>query len=89
MKSFLNLTSFTSFTMEIRTVRISGKRQITIPKAFGDFKEGEDALLIGRKNEVIIKPMRLVNAEALLSEKALGKSWKSKEDDKAFSFLQK
>lgn len=75
--------------MELRTVKISAKRQITIPKSFAGFKEGEDALLICRNDEVIIKPMRIVNEAALLSEKALAECWDSVEDEAAFAYLQK
>ena len=75
--------------MEIRTVTISSKRQITIPKSFSDFSEGEQALIMGDKNKLIIKPMRKVNETALLSEKALEECWNSQEDEEAFAYLQK
>ncbi|MBN1646282.1 AbrB/MazE/SpoVT family DNA-binding domain-containing protein [Candidatus Woesearchaeota archaeon] len=75
--------------MEIRTVKISAKRQITIPKSFIEFREGEDALIIARKDEVVIRPMREVNETALLSERALAECWDSPEDEEAFAYLQK
>ena len=75
--------------MEIRTVKISAKRQITIPKTFIDFKEGEEAIMIARKDEVIIRPMREVNEAALLSERSLSECWDSAEDEEAFAYLQK
>lgn len=74
--------------MEIRTVRVSSKRQITLPKAFSAFREGENALLIGRGSEIIIKPITKANEEALLSEKALAENWNSVEDEEAFAYLQ-
>ncbi|MFT4250246.1 MAG: hypothetical protein ACMXYD_02710 [Candidatus Woesearchaeota archaeon] len=74
---------------EIRTVRISSKRQITIPKAFSAFKTGEQALVISKDNEMIIKPLpQEVPEAALLSQAALAQAWESKEDEEAFKYLQ-
>ena len=74
---------------EIRTVRISSKRQITIPKTFYAFEKGKKALIINRGNEMIIKPFpEEISEAALLSEAALGECWNSKEDEEAFAYLQ-
>ncbi|HIH37425.1 AbrB/MazE/SpoVT family DNA-binding domain-containing protein [Candidatus Woesearchaeota archaeon] len=75
--------------MEIRTVRISSKRQITIPKSFKNLREGQDALLISRNDEIIIKPIKEVTEAALLSEKALAECWNCTEDEEAFAYFQK
>ncbi len=76
-------------TLDIRTVRISSKRQITIPKAFTAFKQGEKALVVSKGDELLIKPFpEDVNEAALLSELALGECWNSKEDEEAFAYLQ-
>ena len=74
---------------EVKTVRISSKRQITLPKAFGMFKQGDKALLMNRGEEIVIKPMpKELSETALLSEATLGECWNSKEDDEAFAYLQ-
>jgi len=73
---------------EIRTVRISTKRQITIPKTFSAFKQGDKALIMGEGDRIIIKPLRDISETALLSESSLGECWNSAEDGDAFAYLQ-
>jgi len=74
----------------IRTAKISSKRQITLPKELTQFKAGEKTLIIAKDGEVIIKPLpKQFSNTALLSEQALGEAWNSKEDEEAFSYLQK
>src|SRR6056297_2936610 len=86
-----NFTFFTSQMIEtIRTAKISSKRQITLPKEFSQFKPGEKTLIIAKNGEVTIKPMpKNISETALLSEAALEEAWNSKEDEEAFSYLQK
>ncbi len=88
-----NFKYFTFFTVpmatEVKTVTISEKRQITLPAAFSAFKKGGKALVIGRGDEIVVKPLTKANEEALLSEKALAEAWNSPEDEEAFSYLQK
>ena len=74
---------------EIKTIHVSSKRQVTIPKSFSLIKEGDKALVITEKDRIIIKPYPKVMSEtALLSEKALAECWNSKEDEEAFAYLQ-
>jgi bifunctional DNA-binding transcriptional regulator/antitoxin component of YhaV-PrlF toxin-antitoxin module len=76
---------------EYKTVRLSSKRQISIPKSFKKFKEGGKALLIGKRDEIILKPIeevKEIDGFGLLSEKAFAESWNSKENDEAFAYLQ-
>jgi bifunctional DNA-binding transcriptional regulator/antitoxin component of YhaV-PrlF toxin-antitoxin module len=75
--------------MDIKTVKISSKRQITIPKSFAALKEGHKAILVGDGDQLIIKPLPTnVSEAALLSEAALAEQWNSKEDEEAFRYLQ-
>ncbi|MDD9953838.1 MAG: AbrB/MazE/SpoVT family DNA-binding domain-containing protein [Candidatus Woesearchaeota archaeon] len=75
--------------MEIRTVTISSKRQITIPKAFSALQEGAQAMVINDGEKMIIKPLpKHVSEAALLSQAALAECWNSPEDDEAFAYLQ-
>jgi len=74
---------------EIRTVRISSKRQITIPKVFSGFEKGQKALIVSIGNEIIIKPFpEKISETALLSESALAESWNSTDDEEAFAYFQ-
>ncbi|MGM5483527.1 MAG: AbrB/MazE/SpoVT family DNA-binding domain-containing protein [Nanobdellota archaeon] len=75
--------------MSIRTIKVSKKRQITIPKSFDIIKEGESAYIITKKDEIVIKPIKEKNETAILSENSLADCWNSKEDEEAFSYLQK
>lgn len=88
--NFIYFTFFTFFVEgEIRTVRISSKRQITIPKAFSAFKEGSRALVLNEGDRMIVKPLPKGASEiALLSEAALAECWNSPEDEEAFEYLQ-
>jgi hypothetical protein len=56
--------------MEIRTIKISSKRQITLPRVFSAFRKGGRAIIMSRGSELVIRPV-LANEAALLSEKAL------------------
>lgn len=74
---------------EFKTVKISLKRQISIPRAFRQFKEGRKAILIAKGDELILKPFNENMTEtALLTEKLLAESWLSEEDEQAFKYLQ-
>jgi bifunctional DNA-binding transcriptional regulator/antitoxin component of YhaV-PrlF toxin-antitoxin module len=73
----------------IKTATISSKRQITIPVEFNQFHAGSKALVIGKDNEIIIKPLKQEQIEtAIMSEKSLAECWNSKEDEEAFAYLQ-
>jgi virulence-associated protein VagC len=76
--------------VEYKTVKLSSKRQISIPTSFTQFKEGKKALLIRNGSEIVIKPIveEEYNESAILSEKAFAESWNSKEDEEAFAYLQ-
>ena len=74
---------------EIKTIKVSSKRQISIPTAFTLIKENEKAYLIMKEHEIIIRPVpKNISDTALMSEQALSECWDSPEDEKAFSYLQ-
>ena len=73
--------------IDIKTVKISEKRQITLPSSL-NFRKGAKALLINRGDEVVIRPVSEANEAAILSEKALTECWDSKEDEEAFAYFQ-
>ena len=74
--------------MQIDVTRMSSRGQIVIPLDMRrDFKEGDKLIVIRRDNEIILK--KEIPETAILSEKSLAKAWLSKEDEEAFSYLQK
>ena len=74
--------------MQIETTKMSSRGQIVIPLEMRkDFQDGEKFIIIKNKDEIILK--KSIPETALLSEKSLAKAWLSKEDEEAFSYLQK
>ena len=74
--------------MQIDTTRMSSRGQVVIPLDMrGDIAEGEKLIVIRRKDEIILK--KSIPETALFSEHALSKAWLSREDEEAFSYLQK
>lgn len=79
---------------EIRTIRITDKGQVCIPREARDmagFEEGSKVNLIVFANRVEIRPMKNGASEAMLamiaSENVLAKNWMSKEDEEAWKDL--
>lgn len=80
---------------EIRTVKITGKGQIVIPKAIrmlAGFREGNTINLIAYEDRIELKPMNFGKLDdalfcMLASEEALAKNWLSKEDEEAWKDL--
>lgn len=74
--------------MQIDTTKMSSRGQVVIPL---DMRKGinvGDKLIVIRKDdEIILK--KSIPETALMSERSLAKTWLSKEDDEAFSYLQK
>lgn len=79
--------------IEMRTVTITSKGQIAIPKEMRDlegFREGTKVAIIAFEDHVELRPLKQVNKKmftALASEKALAKDWLSKEDEEAWKSL--
>jgi AbrB family looped-hinge helix DNA binding protein len=73
--------------MQIDTTKMSSRGQIVIPLEMRkDIKEGDKLIVIRKDDEIIIK--KSIPETAILSEKAFAKNWLSKEDEKAFAYLQ-
>lgn len=74
--------------MIIDITRMSSKGQIVIPLDMRkDINEGDRLIVIKNDDEIIIK--KTLPEAAILSEKSLSEAWSSKEDEKAFEYLQK
>ncbi len=73
--------------MQIDTTRMSSRGQIVIPLEMRkDINEGDKLIVIRKDDEIILK--KSIPETAILSEKSLSKAWLSKEDEKAFAYLQ-
>jgi len=75
---------------EIEITRLSSKGQVVIPSSMrGDLKEGDKLIVIRKDGEIILKkPKKIISETATMSEKAFAESWNSKEDERAFEYLQ-
>ena len=73
--------------MKIDTNKMSSRGQIVIHLDMRkDINKGEKLIVIRKDDEIILK--RAISETALLSEKSLSEAWLSKEDEKAFAYLQ-
>ncbi len=79
--------------VEMRSVTITSKGQIAIPKDIREiegFKEGEKIVILAFEDHVELRPMKRMSEEmfpALASEAVLAKDWLSKEDEEAWKDL--
>lgn len=79
--------------IEMRTVTITSKGQIAIPKEMRDlegFREGTKVAIIAFEDHVELRPLKQINKKMftiLASEKTLAKDWLSKEDEEAWKNL--
>lgn len=79
--------------VEIRSVTITEKGQIAIPKTIRDIKgfgEGSKIAVLAYNNYIELRPLAQLNKKmfaAFASEKSLAKDWNSKEDEKAWRKL--
>mgnify|MGYP001607272871 CR=1 FL=1 len=80
---------------EIRTVRITGRGQISIPsvvRARAGFEEGAKVNVIAYDDRVELRPMKKEKISdammcAIMSEEALAKNWDTPEEDEAWKDL--
>jgi len=78
---------------EIRTVTITEKGQIVIPKIIRmleGFKEGSKISIIVYQDKIELKPMKKMIEEmfpALISEEVLAETWNTLEEDEAWKNL--
>ncbi len=74
--------------MQIDTTKMSSRGQVVIPLDMRkDIHEGDKLIVIRKNDEIILK--KSIPETALLSERSLSTAWLSKEDEEAFSYLQK
>jgi AbrB family looped-hinge helix DNA binding protein len=78
--------------IEMRTVTVTEKGQIAIPRDIRNlkgFKSGERLAVLAFKDRVELRPLSQVDSilPYLASEKVLSKDWNSKEDKKAWEKL--
>ena len=74
--------------MQIDTTKMSSRGQVVIPLDLRKgINEGDKLIVIRKGDEIILK--KSIPETALWSEKSLAKAWLSKEDEKAFGYLQK
>jgi AbrB family looped-hinge helix DNA binding protein len=79
--------------LEMRTVTVTEKGQIAIPKdirKLEGFKEGMKIAILAFDNKVELRPLKQFNERmfpALASEKSLAKNWLTNEEDEAWKDL--
>jgi len=79
--------------IEMRTVKITEKGQIAIPKdirKLGGFKQGSKVAILAYKDKIEIRPLKELDENMfnlVVSEKNLAKDWLSKEEDEAWKNL--
>ncbi|MBI2668987.1 AbrB/MazE/SpoVT family DNA-binding domain-containing protein [Candidatus Woesearchaeota archaeon] len=79
--------------VEMKTVKITEKGQIAIPRDIRElegFEEGERVAILAFEDRVELRPLKQFNERmftALASEGALAKDWLSKEDEVAWKNL--
>ena len=83
--------------IEVKTVKITSKGQIAIPKDIRElegFEEGEKIAILAYDDHIEIRTLKTIKkmmkgslATAILSEKTLAKDWETKEEDVAWKDL--
>jgi len=79
--------------LEMKTVTITDKGQIAIPKdirKIEGFKEGTKIAILAFPDHVELRPLQQLSEKmftALASEKVLAKDWYSKDDEEAWKNL--
>ena len=77
----------------MKTVTITDKGQISIPKELRDFNyfsNGSKVTIIAFEDRVEIRPLKEINEKlypALLSQKSLAKDWLNEEENEAWKDL--
>lgn len=79
--------------IEMKTIKITEKGQIAIPKdirKIGGFKDGSKIAVLAFEDRIELRPLKKVSEKmltAFASEKVLAKDWNSREDKKAWKRL--
>ena len=83
-----NLTFLTSKMInEIKSVKITGKGQISIPKEIRKkkgFKEGDKVILTVYEDKIELRPLSYIEEKfgaAIASEKSLSKEWDGEDEE--------
>ena len=71
----------------LKTVKLSSRRQITIPKSFKILSSGENAILKIEESCIKIIPQKF-SKETYLNEESLKENWLSEEDEKNYKHLK-
>ncbi len=79
--------------IEVKTVKMTEKGQIAIPKDIRElegFEEGSKIAVLAFDDHIELRPLKSIKSgriAALLSEKSLSKDWNTKEEDLAWKDL--
>lgn len=79
--------------IEVKTAKITEKGQIVIPRDIRQlegFEEGSKIAVLAFDDHIELRPLKSIKSgriAALLSEKALAKTWNTKEEDEAWKDL--
>jgi len=78
--------------LDIKSLKITSKGQIAIPRDLRDekFKEGNRVALLAYEDRIEIRPISYVSEKlgtAFASEKSLAKDWENPEEDEAWKDL--
>lgn len=79
--------------IEVKTAKITEKGQIAIPKdirKLEGFEKGAKIAVLAFDDRIELRPLKSIKSgriAALISEKALSKSWNTKEEDDAWKDL--
>jgi len=79
--------------VDIKSVTITEKGQIALPKAFRDsigLESGQKIAILTYEDHIELRPLDKLTDKlypALMSEKSLAKHWNSKEDEEAWKNL--
>ena len=78
--------------IEIKTVTITEKGQIAIPKKIRSksFKKGSKIAILAYEDHIELRPMEQIKERmetTIASEKVLAKDWNTKEEDEAWKDL--
>jgi len=80
--------------IDIRSATITEKGQIAIPRQMRNlkgFNTGSKIAILSYQDHLELRPLRQVSESlltAIASEKTLAKDWNSKEEDKAWGYLE-
>jgi AbrB family looped-hinge helix DNA binding protein len=80
--------------VDIKSVTVTSKGQITIPNAFREIhmKENDQAAILVYDDHIEVRPLTYIEEKlgcAIASQESLAKLWDTPEEDEAWEHLQK